>query len=103
MNFAVLILAATSTGILTTIGAQPAVLAPLAGEVAEAIGWSIPTVLMTIAVGYSTVLLPQMVPPMVVGFRVASISFGEAIRYTVPTAVVSSWYWFPWIISGGVF
>lgn len=89
MNFTVLIVAATLTGVLTTIGAQPAVLAPLAGEVAEAIGWSIPTVLMTIAAGYSTVLFPHMVPPIVVGFRVAGISFGEAIRYTVPTAVVS--------------
>ena len=89
LNFGVLIAAATSTGVLTTIGAQPAVLAPLAGEVAEAIGWSIPTVLMTIAVGYSNVILPHMVPPMVVGFRAANISFREAMRYTVPTAVVS--------------
>ncbi len=89
LNFVVLIGAATLTGVLTTNGAQPAVLAPLAGEVAEAIGWSIPAVLMTIAAGYSTVILPHMVPPMVVGFRVANVSFRDAIRYTIPTAVAS--------------
>jgi di/tricarboxylate transporter len=89
VNLALLIGVATLTGVLTTNGAQPAVLAPLAGEVGAAIAWPIPTVLMTVAAGYSTVILPHMVPPMVVGFRVANISFREAIRYTIPTAAVS--------------
>jgi di/tricarboxylate transporter len=89
LNLALLIGVATLTGLLTTNGAQPAVLAPLAGEVAAAVAWPIPAVLMTVASGYSTVVLPHMVPPMVVGFRVANISFREAIRYTLPTAAAS--------------
>jgi anion transporter len=88
LNFGILIAAATATGLLTTSAAQPALLAPLAGEIAEGIGWAIPAVLMTLAAGYSTVLLPHTVPPIVVGLRVANVPFRDAIRYMIPTAVV---------------
>jgi di/tricarboxylate transporter len=88
LNFGILIAVATATGLLTTSAAQPALLAPLAGEIAEGIGWAIPAVLMTLAAGYSTVLLPHTVPPIVVGLRVANVPFRDAIRYMIPTAAV---------------
>jgi di/tricarboxylate transporter len=88
VNFGILIAVATTTSLLTTSAAQPALLAPLAGEIAEGIGWSIPAVLTTLAAGYSTVLLPHTVPPIVVGLRVADVPFRAAIRYMIPTAAV---------------
>ena len=44
---------------------------------------------MTMAIGYSTMLLPHMVPPVVVGFQVAGIKLRDAMRFVVPTAMVS--------------
>lgn len=88
-NFAILVAMTTLTGVVTTNPAQPALLAPLAAHFAEATGWPLKAVLMTMAVGYSTMLLPHMVPPVVVGFQVAGIKFRDAMRFVVPTAMVS--------------
>jgi len=88
-NFAVLSLLSTFAGLITTNPSQPALLAPLAGHFAEATGWSLKTALMTSAVGFSTVILPYQVPPVVVGLQVAHLSVQNAIRVTVPLAVIS--------------
>jgi len=88
-NFAILVAMSTLTGVITTNPAQPALLAPLAAHFAEAAGWPLKAVLMTMAIGYSTMLLPHMVPPVVVGFQVAGIKLRDAMRFVVPTAMVS--------------
>lgn len=88
-NFGALVAMSTLTGVVTTNPAQPALLAPLAAYFAEATGWPLKAVLMTMAVGFSTMLLPHMVPPVVVGFHVAGIKFRDAMRFVVPTAMVS--------------
>ena len=89
LNFGTLVAMTTLTGVVTTNPAQPALLAPLAAHFAEATGWPLKAVLMTMAIGYSTMLLPHMVPPVVVGFQVAGIKFRDAMRFVVPTALVS--------------
>jgi anion transporter len=89
LNFATLVTMTTLTGVVTTNPAQPALLAPLAAHFAEATGWPLKAVLMTMAIGYSTMLLPHMVPPVVVGFQVAGIKFRDAMRFVAPTALVS--------------
>jgi anion transporter len=89
INFGKLVAMSTLTGVITTNPAQPALLAPLAAHFSEATGWSIKAVLMTMAVGYSTMLLPHMVPPVVVGFQVAGIRFRDAMRFVLPMALVS--------------
>jgi di/tricarboxylate transporter len=88
-NFAVLSLISTFAGLITTNPSQPALLAPLAGHFAEAAGWPLKTALMTLAVGFATVILPYQVPPVVVGLQVAQLSVQTAIRVTVPLAAVS--------------
>lgn len=89
VNFAVLSLISTFAGLLTTNPSQPALLAPLAGHFAEASGWPLKTALMTLAVGFSTVILPYQVPPVVVGLQLAHLSVQTAIRITVPLAAIS--------------
>lgn len=89
VNFGKLVAMSTLTGVITTNPAQPALLAPLAAHFAEATGWPVKAVLMTMAIGYSTMLLPHMVPPVVVGFQVAGIKFRDAMRFVVPLALVS--------------
>jgi anion transporter len=88
-NFVLMSVLATLAGLFTTNPSQPAFLAPLAAHVAEAAGWPIEAALMTLAVGFSTMLLPHQVPPVVVGMHVASIPFGAAMRYSLPIAGVS--------------
>ncbi len=88
-NFMVLSLFATVVGLVTTNPAQPAVVAPLAAQFAEAAGWPLHAALMTMAVGFSTMLLPYQVPPVVVGIRAAGMSIRTVLRLVLPLALVS--------------
>ncbi len=88
-NFLTLSTLATFVGVLATNAAQPALLAPLAGQFAEATGWPINAVLMTMAVGFNIMLMPYQVPPLVVGMQVGGVSLRAALRVTLPLAAVS--------------
>ncbi|MDH4293905.1 MAG: hypothetical protein OEV84_07430, partial [Betaproteobacteria bacterium] len=61
----------------------------LAGHIAEATGWPIKTALMTIAIGFSTLILPYQVPPIVVGLQAANITVRTALRVTAVLALIS--------------
>ncbi len=87
-NFITLSLLGIFTGVVVTNPAQPAVLAPLAGQFAEATGWPIKTALMISAVGFNTMILPYQVPPVVVGMQAAGISLRATLRAALPLAVL---------------
>ena len=88
-NFMVLSLFATAVGLITTNPAQPAVVAPLSAQFAEAAGWPLNAALMTMAVGFTTMLFPYQVPPAIVGIRTSAISMHAVMRLVLPLAVVS--------------
>jgi anion transporter len=88
-NFMVLSLFATVVGLITTNPAQPAVVAPLAGQFAEAAGWPLHAALMTSAVGFTVMVLPYQVPPVVVGIRAAGISLSTVMRLGWPLLAIS--------------
>ena len=99
-NFQVLSLLSTATAMLATSPGQPAVLASMAAELAQATGWSMKTVLMTFAIGFSTVLLPYQVPPVVVGMYAAGVATRDAARiflwqaaFTVVLLWPLNWLW----------
>lgn len=89
LNFMSLSLLSSIAGLLTTNPVQPALLAPLAAQFADATGWPIKAALMTAAVGFTTVILPYQVPPIVVGIQAAGISLRHALRLTLPLAGLS--------------
>ncbi len=89
VNFFKLSLLATFTGLLTTNPSQPALLAPLASQMAEAAGWRIEAALMTIAVGFTLMLLPYQAPPVMVGVQIAGVPMRALLRLTVPLALIS--------------
>jgi len=89
VNFFKLSLLATVTGLLTTNPSQPALLAPLAAQMAEAAGWRIEAALMTMAVGFSLMLLPYQAPPVMVGVQVAGVPLRALLRLTIPLAAIS--------------
>jgi hypothetical protein len=89
INFFTLSALASIVGVFATNAAQPALLAPLAGQFAEGTGWPINAVLMTMAVGFNIMLMPYQVPPVVVGMQVGGVSLRAALRVTLPLAAVS--------------
>ena len=88
VNFVKLTTLATVTGLFTTNPSQPALLAPLAAQMAEATGWRIEAALMTLVVGFSLVILPYQAPPVMVGMQVAGITLRQILRLTLPLAAV---------------
>jgi len=88
-NFASLTLLSSIAGLLVTNPVQPALLAPLAGQFAEASGWPIKAALMIIAVGFTTIILPYQVPPVMVGLQLAGIPLRTTLKFTVPLAAFS--------------
>ncbi len=88
-NFMVFSVFAACVGLITTNPAQPAVVAPLAGQIADVAGWPLNAALMTMAVGFSTMLLPYQVPPAVVGISAAAIPLRTVLRLVLPLAMVS--------------
>ncbi|MDB5812771.1 MAG: citrate transporter [Betaproteobacteria bacterium] len=94
-NFVTLSLLGMFTGVVVTNPAQPAVLAPLAGQFADATGWSIKSALMISAIGFNTMILPYQVPPVVVGMQAAGISLATTLKATLPLAAVGILFFLP--------
>jgi anion transporter len=88
-NFMLLAIAATMACMATTNPAQPGLMVPLGEQIAAATGWSLQSSLMTAALGFSNIVLPYAVPPLVVGMQIAGIGFRAAARYTLLIALPS--------------
>jgi hypothetical protein len=88
-NFATLVGVATFLGLVTTIGGVPGILTPLASGVSEASGLSLDSVLMTQVLGFSTVILPYQLPPLVVAMQFGRVPMAVGARLTVALAVVT--------------
>jgi anion transporter len=88
-NFITLSVLSTLASTIVTNPAQPALLSPLAGTFAEAAGWPLQAALMTMAVGFSTLLFPYQAPPVVVGMQMAGLRLRDALRLSMPLALIS--------------
>ena len=89
LNFGVLTLLSTLAGVLVTNPAQPALMAPLASDFAEAAGWPLKAALMTAALGFTTLILPYQVPPVMVGVQVVGMKLRSVLRLSVPLMLLS--------------
>ena len=78
-NFISLATISTLVGLLTTLPGVPAVLTPLAGEMARASGLPLEAVLMSQVLGFSNPLLPYESAPLVVAIQLGGgAAFGPA-------------------------
>lgn len=82
-------LLSTIAGLVTTNPAQPALLVPLAGRFAAEAGWAVEAVVMSFALGFSTLLMPYQSPPVVIGLHIASISVRHAARLTLGLGLIT--------------
>jgi len=81
LNFASLSITAMFIGIVANLPSVPAVLTPLAGEMAKAAGMSVESVLMTQVVGFSLVLLPYQAPPMVLTVQLGGVKTSAVVKF----------------------
>jgi len=88
-NFAVLVGMSTTVSLITTTVGVPAVLSPMAPELATAAAWPLLTVLMTQVIGYSTVIFPYQAPPLVLAMQLGGVHPAAGIRLTLTLAAVT--------------
>jgi hypothetical protein len=88
-SFFALALLGTGLGTVSTMPGVPAILTPIAGDMAAASGLPIETVLMTFVVGFSTVFFPYQVPPLIVLLQLGNIPIRAALGTALVTAVAT--------------
>ncbi len=89
MNAMQVLLIGAGIGLLTTLPALPAVLTPLAGQLAHASGLPIYTVLMLQVPVFSTVFLPYQSPPMMIAMHLADVSMKDGAKLCLALAAIS--------------
>ena len=89
LNYTSLAFISLVTGIATTQPGVPAVLTPLADQIALASGLPIKTVLMTQVLGFSTTLLLFQAPPLVIAMRLSGENTRPAIVLALLLALVT--------------
>ncbi|MCL1088920.1 anion permease [Shewanella profunda] len=107
LNFMSLSLISTLTGLVTTVPGVPTVLSPMAADFADATGFSIPAVLMTQVIGFSTVIFPYQVAPLILAMQISQEPLVKLLKITLPLAMITVvvlmpmdylwWLWLGWI------
>ena len=72
-----------ATGLLVTQPGVPAILTPISGSIAEATDLPLLSVLMMQVLGFSSVVLPYQVPPLMVGLSLSGLSIATATRFSL--------------------
>lgn len=89
LNFMALSVMSTVTGLIATVPGVPAVLTPMAPDLAAQSGFGLRAVLMTQVIGFSTVLFPYQVGPLVVAMQLSGERLGHLLRITLPLAALT--------------
>jgi hypothetical protein len=107
LNFMSLSLIATLTGLVATVPGVPTVLSPMAADFANATGFSTPAVLMTQVIGFSTVIFPYQVAPLILAMQLSQEPLTKLLNITLPLAAITIvalipldylwWLWLGWI------
>jgi anion transporter len=88
-NYFSLVLSGTVTGLMTTLPGIPAIMAPIADELAAATQLPLKHLLMMQVISFSTVLLPYTAPPIVVGMQLAGESLMAAVKACLLLALLT--------------
>jgi di/tricarboxylate transporter len=103
-NFAILVVISTLLGLVGTVATIPVVIAPLAGDVAQATGLALETILMIPVIGYSTALFPYSVGPIYVAMQLGKVSLADGTRLMLLMAVIGlllltplNYLWWRWL------
>ena len=89
LSFMSLSLISTFTGLVTTIPGVPTVLSPMALDFAQLTGFTLPAVLMTHLIGFSTVVFPYQVAPLILAMQLSKESLSSLLKITLPLAAIT--------------
>jgi len=106
-NFMALNAISTLTGLITTIPGVPTVLTPMAADFAQTTGFSLEAVLMTQVIGFSTVIFPYQVGPLIVAMQLSQEKLTSLLKVSLPLAAITLVILMPldylwWIILGWI-
>lgn len=107
LSYMALSMISTLTGLVATIPGVPTVLTPMATDFAHATGFSLPAVLMTQVVGFSTVIFPYQVGPLIVAMQLSQEPLSKLVKVTLPLALVTVVVLMPmdylwWVLLGWI-
>ncbi len=107
LNFMSLSLISTFTGLVTTIPGVPTVLSPMATDFSQLTGFSVPAVLMTQVIGFSTVFFPYQVAPLILAMQLSKEPLGSLLKVTLPLAIITILFLMPldylwWLALGWI-
>lgn len=88
-SFATLSGIATVMGMATTNPAVPAVLSPLAGDLAELIRLPVESVLYSQVFGFTNVVLPYQASPILVAMGMSGVALSDGTRLTLTVSALS--------------
>lgn len=93
-----------AVNLASTAPSVPAIVGPLAGQIADLTDFPIEAVFMSQVIAYTNVILPYQVPPLIVGLHLGGVSIKDGAKMTVALAVVSvlvicplSYLWWGWL------
>ncbi|WP_445776802.1 SLC13 family permease [Shewanella sp.] len=106
-HYMALSLIATATSLVTTVQGVPTVLTPMAAELAQATGFSLPAVLMTQVVGFSTVIFPYQVAPLILAMQMSNEPISQLLKLSLPLALFTIVFLMPinylwWLVLGWI-
>lgn len=105
LNYILISLASSLTGLFTTLPGVPAVITPLIPDIVRATGLSADTALMIQVVGFSTLLFPYQASPLVVAMHVYGKPSGSILAPVLVIAALTCLVLMPlnylwWCLAG---
>lgn len=95
ISFLLLAFVAMVMSVLVTAPGSPAILTPLAQQLAHATGFSLPVVCMTQVVGFSTILLPYQSANLIVACQMINLPTSKILYSTSFLAILSILFAWP--------
>ena len=89
INFMLLSITSTLAGLIATTPGAPTVLTPMAADFAQATGLSLNAVLMTQVIGFSTVIFPYQVAPLIIAMQLSKEPLNQLMRVTLRLALIT--------------
>jgi hypothetical protein len=107
LNYILLTLVSSLTGIIATLPGVPAVMTPIADSLSHVTGLPLKTVLMTQVLGFSTTFFAYQIPSIVVGIQLAGEKLSVSAKLFLAMAVITyifllpiNYFW--WKLVGGM-
>ena len=87
-NFGLMVLLESLLAVLITFPSVPAILTPLAPDLAAATGWPLATAVMSQVPGFLAIYLPYEAPPIFTAMLMARVPYGLVVRLTLAFSAI---------------